>query len=193
VRKDESEESLSDSEIDDLYAKAVDETVSGRRRPEFIPVGRMPEVLRWLGNEDLPVIIRKNVIDKAREKHEISVENIKLLPKQLRDPLMVFKDGPKSVLILTEIANANGEPVVAAIHLKVDVGNYEINDLASMRKESITKIYERIEEGEMRYWDVERAKDWLKRNDSSVVVTRASPSREIVSTKTEFVKSRGER
>lgn len=178
----------SDEELDKRFGEMVDEHASGRGKPRaLIPIGRMPTVLAWLGNPDLPLVTRDAVIQKAREKHEIAVDDIKRLPRQLRDPLMVFQDGPHSMVVLTAIRNVRNEPVVAAVHLRTRMAHYEVNDVASLRKESAAKIDERILEGELRYWDKKRATDWLSQNDSSIVVGGANPSLDSIRTKADFV------
>lgn len=86
-----------------------------------ITVGSTPAVLRALGAPALPIVISRDTVRKAtnRVKHDVRIEDIRQLPEQLADPVMVLdsKTEPGALVALTEFQDQSGRSVLVAIHL----------------------------------------------------------------------------
>lgn len=181
---------LSDDEIDAKYAEIAAEVYSGKRVPQFpIPVGRTPVVLKALGAQDLPVVMPPGLIAEKRKDHLISVDVIRDVPKQLRDPLMVLDSVtvPNSVVVLTE-HQVGDKPVIIAVHLNRSESGYQVNKIASVyERENKSDILRWIAEGKLRYWDKGRVDGWLQRNGLQLLAGN-QPSIGSVLTKADLVK-----
>ncbi len=132
---------------------------------EMFEFGNTPVVLRELGAEILPVIMSQNTMVKLNgEKHSVSLENIRNLPQNLAEPLMVFKSAtvPNAFLILTQIEDMNGNPVVAALHLNKKEKHIEVNRIASVySKNNIWGFLStQTEKGNLRYIDKIKSQNW---------------------------------
>jgi len=101
-----------------------------------IPVGRTPAVLRALGAPDLPITISRDTVRKATNgvKHNVPQDVMRRLPELLADPVAVFdsKTEAGSLAVVLEAQDADGRPVLAALHMKVKEGRaLEVNRVAS--------------------------------------------------------------
>jgi len=101
-----------------------------------IPVGRTPAVLRALGAPDLPITIRRDTVRKATNgvKHNVPQDVMRRLPELLADPVAVFDSRTEagSLAVVLEAQDADGRPVLAALHMKVSEGRaLEVNRVAS--------------------------------------------------------------
>lgn len=176
--------------LDEYFSKTVDDIVTGRRIPRHpIPVSRTPAILRWLGAKDLPLTTDADVITKAREKHQISVESIKQLGNEIRDPLMIFDSAtqPNAMVVLTTLQDTQGAPVVAAIHLERSEQRYTVNKVASMHGREVEQIGNWIEKGLTRYWDQENATPWLQSAGLQLPGEGVKASTKSIRSKVEFV------
>lgn len=148
-------------------------------------LGKTPAVLQELGADNLPIIITSNVVDKVTGgtdlAHEISIDELKKLPYELADPIMVFnsdtdkktttKGIPRSLVILTTLKNERGHEIVAAIHLNKKQGFTEINNVASIHSRTNTEtgknqivnfVNNQLEAGNLRYADKNKSDEWLR-------------------------------
>lgn len=124
-----------------------------------------PVVLRELGAENLPAIMSQNTMVKLNgEKHSVSLENIRNLPQNLAEPLMVFKSAtvPNAFLILTQIEDMNGKPVVVALHLNKTEKHIEVNRIASVYSKNniLGFLSTKTKKGNLRYIDKIKSQNW---------------------------------
>lgn len=124
-------------EIDDSegWSSDVDRFLAGgMRREELLVLAQTSAVLQALGAPSLPVVMTQNTAKKVlQDKHGLSVDVVKSLPKHLEQPVAVFDSvtQPDALVILTE-SQHNGKPVIAAIHLDVQRGSVQVNNIASV-------------------------------------------------------------
>lgn len=147
--------SLDESENSD-FARAVDEIVAGKRKKGFVRLGKTPDVLKMLGVIDGTVRISRDVLEKSmanvlkrrtyfRHTHSVTPEMMKELPKQLNNPIAVFKsssvDGAMVVLIeLTEHSKGKDKPVVATLHFETTKKGVELVNIASVYGRSKSQL-----------------------------------------------------
>jgi hypothetical protein len=193
------QEAIEHSDSDKGFKQAVDDAFSGKGNfDDPVSLGRIPAVLRSLGATDTFLVTGKDVIVKAREKHQIPVEDIKRLVEQIRDPLMVFKSVQRadSWVVLTEIKNAKGQPVTAAIWMDRPVGrSVKVHDITSMNKRSLSEIKDWITgrtnggQSALLYADEQKATAWLQSNRLYAPSEGVTPSGKSIRTREEFLKA----
>ena len=119
-----------------------------------------------MGAQQLPVVIDHDTIQKSMEgKHKLSLEDLKKIPVQLNDPIMVFESESHpqtSFVIMTEITDQDGDTVIVAIHLDKQVGRHVVNDIASIYGKDEDRWFQnQILKGNLKYTDKERSRKWL--------------------------------
>ncbi|HFS2018805.1 TPA: LPD38 domain-containing protein [Escherichia coli] len=101
-----------------------------------IELGRTPPVLRHLGAPDLPLVISRDTVRKATNgvKHVVPMDVIERLPELMHDPEAVYQSAThqNSLVILFNLRDRNGDPVISAVHLKAIKNGLEINKIASI-------------------------------------------------------------
>ncbi|EIG3993408.1 hypothetical protein EZR23_004181, partial [Escherichia coli] len=101
-----------------------------------IELGRTPPVLRHLGAPDLPLVISRDTVRKATNgvKHVVPMDVIERLPELMHDPEAVYQSAThqNSLVILFNLRDRNGDPVISAVHLKAIKNGLEINKIASV-------------------------------------------------------------
>ncbi|WP_052012468.1 LPD38 domain-containing protein [Pectobacterium betavasculorum] len=101
-----------------------------------VRLGRTPPVLRALGAPNLDMFINRDTVRKATNgvKHNVPLSVIENLPELMHDPLAVYRSSTQNdaVVILLEAQDANGNPVVSAVHMNARKQNMEINRIASV-------------------------------------------------------------
>ncbi len=192
--------SSSEQSVDDGYAKLAQEAIIGNRSfTTPIPLGGTPAVLRALGFKALPVTIDQDTLIKASGPlHRISVEDLKRLPQQIRDPILVFESSKTAshpgYNILTEFKHPTGKSVFAAIHLESRKGKWVINEVATVSERGDGQVQGWLDEELLRYVDEKRATDWLESRGLQLPKERTGdvqlPNKRIL-TKAEVVKSNG--
>lgn len=142
--------SLNESANSD-FSKAVDDVVSGNVAQGRISMGTTPDVLKMLGLPDSKIRITGAVIQKVMGEylgidkgehshiHNLTPETLKLLPKQMNNPVAVFKSSTRkdSYVVLTELNETDSKtgknkPVVSALHINFGKGNVEVIDVRSV-------------------------------------------------------------
>ncbi|EHM2355255.1 hypothetical protein KD625_002952 [Salmonella enterica subsp. enterica serovar Bonariensis] len=99
-------------------------------------IGRTPPVLRHLGAPDLPLVITRDTVRKATNgvKHEVPMEVIERLPELMHDPEAVYNSATQhdALVMLFNAVDANGDPVISAVHLQASKKGIEVNKVASV-------------------------------------------------------------
>jgi|GEM_PF-2697408 len=130
-------------DFDKAFASLVDEAALKQRlfRAPFV-VGPTPELLQSLGYRSCPVLMPSSVVHKAREQHGISIDDIKSIPRQLRDPVAVFESDtqPNSINILTDFRNRDGKPVTIAIDLNSVFGRDKAHKVATITERNEAQV-----------------------------------------------------
>lgn len=140
------------------FAKAVDTVAQGGSVAGYVNVGTTPDVLKMLGLPDVKVTIHGSTFKKVmQDKHNVTPETLKQLPKQINDPVAVMKSStePNGYIVLTELVeNENGreKPVIAALHLKQDANGIELLNIASVYGRSNSQIQRGLD-NDLLYWN----------------------------------------
>lgn len=132
------------------FEREVDDVLIGTF-PSYrvLKVCDTPQILMDAGCEQLPVLYTqkhlKNAIkpiDEKEHRHGLSIEQIKMLPELLAEPVMIYdslKADSKSIVVVTDETDIKGSPVVVSIKPN-GMGFYEIK---SMKSNFITSVYGR--------------------------------------------------
>lgn len=133
-----------------------------------------PDVLRKLGAADLPIEIHPREMNKVLNgpdlggKHDLGRKVLQQLVRQLHEPVAVFKayDSvgnplPQSRVMLTELRNEAGEPVMVAIQLGRRQGRYQINSVRSVYGKPEQKYRNWLGRDRLLYIDKTKTPDWL--------------------------------
>ncbi|MBP2845444.1 hypothetical protein J8655_08140 [Dickeya oryzae] len=101
-----------------------------------IKIGRTPPVLRALGAPNLDMYINRDTVRKATNgvKHDVPISVIEQLPELMHNPLAVYRSATQdnAVVALLEAQDANGNPVVSAVHMSAALKRIEVNRIASV-------------------------------------------------------------
>ncbi|WP_249963462.1 LPD38 domain-containing protein [Histophilus somni] len=166
VNNDDIRFSLNESKDSD-FAKAVEAVANnGRAIHKIINVGTTPDVLKMLGLPNVDVVIHANTLSKVmQDKHNVTVETLKQLPKQINDPVAVMKSEtqPNGYVVLTELieqVNGKNKPVIAALHLKHSNQGLELINIASVYGRSNSQIQRGLEK-DLLYWNKEKGAKFL--------------------------------
>lgn len=147
--------SLNESDDSDL-ARAIDDVVAGKKKTGYVKLGTTPDVLKMLGVTDGTVRISRDVIEKSmantlgrrtffKNRHSLTAEAMKELPKQLNNPIAVFNsstvDGAMVVLTeLTEHSKGKDKPVVVALSFETNKKGVELVNIASVYGRSKSQL-----------------------------------------------------
>ncbi|NKI76292.1 hypothetical protein Dpoa2040_003635 [Dickeya sp. CFBP 2040] len=119
------------------YRTELDNAMRSRRSGDMsIKIGRTPPVLRALGAPNLDMYINRDTVRKATNgvKHDVPISVIEQLPELMHDPLAVYRSATQdnAVVALLEAQDANGNPVVSAVHMSAALKRIEVNRIASV-------------------------------------------------------------
>ncbi|VEH67248.1 Uncharacterised protein [Rodentibacter pneumotropicus] len=146
---------------DSDFAKAVDTVANGGNVNGYVNVGTTPDVLKMLGLPDVNVTIHGSTFKKVmQDKHNVTPETLKQLPKQINNPVAVMKSAPQSTqqgyVVLTELVEQENDwdkPVIAALHLKQDTTNgLELINIASVYGRSKSQVQRGLND-DLLYWN----------------------------------------
>lgn len=155
-----------DEKVVKAFGEKVDAWLYGKvNGDEYFELGDTPIILYELGAENLPVEFGNNVMWKMTGgRHGIAIEDIKELPRVINNPLMVFKSSTvdDAFVVITELFDKAGDPVIAAIHLNKLKKHLRINRVASVYgKENIDNFLKKeIENQNLRYIDKIKSQEW---------------------------------
>ncbi|MGM7742539.1 LPD38 domain-containing protein [Yersinia enterocolitica] len=119
------------------YRSELDKAMRSLRSDDItVSIGRTPPVLRALGAPNVEMVISRDTVRKATNgiKHNVPTEVIEQLPELMHDPLAVYRSATQdnAIVALLEAHDANGNPVVTAIHMNAKRGRLEVNRVASV-------------------------------------------------------------
>ena len=116
------------------FAEQVDDVLTGKHDPNYdLFVSETPQVLRDIGFESKPLLMRNSKVKEILAKHpEMSAELIKKIPQAIADPVMIIKsktNPTESVVAITDIQTSKGEMIIPVwinqdgTYLDVELGN----------------------------------------------------------------------
>lgn len=131
------------------FSKTIDDFLEGKINPtSHIFVCKTTNAMKACGAGNLDVMIYQDTIRKIlsndfnnfEHPHNLTVDTIKQLPKQLEKPVMVFKGSHEgSIVLITDLFNENNEQIIISCELASGSEWNKINRVTSMYgKENIT-------------------------------------------------------
>ena len=163
VRKDFSEQ------IDDWLSG--NGKANGKYNGQFFDIGTTPDVLVKHGAKKSKVIMYEDCLIKVTGgKHAIAIDEIKKLPYELEDPVLLFKGSvDNSFVALTELEDKQGNDVIVAIHINRKHNRNVIQKIASLYSKSDpygnNKIKEyvnnQINQGNLLDASIKKAPNWF--------------------------------
>lgn len=135
----------------------------------ILTIGEASPILQQFGASDhAPIQISQNVLKKALDKHEIDHAQLIGTGRAIQAPLAVFasKRGDEHIVLLTEVAHANGN-VIAALELNRQRDQYLVNDIRSLHPKDAEKILNWVEEGLLRGVEKTKGREWLEHSAAS--------------------------
>ncbi len=155
-----------DESVKENLSSQIDKWLKGEMKSnESFEFGDTPFVLQTLGANKLPVIMSQDTMAKITGvKHPVSLENVRKLADGINDPLMVFKSATidNAFVLLTELEDMEGRPIIAAIHLNKVDNRMKINRMASVygRNGANKFVTEQFRIGNVKYIDKIKSQEW---------------------------------
>ncbi len=172
---------IEDSNSD--FAKAVDEVAGGGEpKSSVIKLGTTPDVLKMIGIDNANVVMAVRTIRKDMfNKHGVSAEAMKQLPKQMNNPVAVMRSqsdssNPNAYLMLTELVEVERgkrKPIVATLSFeKNQKGELELINVASAYGRRPNQINRDL--GNVLYWNKSKGEHLI--NNFSLLETAETAS-----------------
>ena len=155
------------------FSQTIDDFLNGKINPYYqVFVCETTEVMKACGVKDLNVVINQSSIKKIlsddKEKfphaHNLSIQELKELPKQLQKPIMALKGSHEnSVVFVTDIKDFRNNEIL--ISVDIDTAGYKqsVNRVTSMYgKDNITNyLRTQLDNGNLIGCDKKRANQML--------------------------------
>lgn len=155
------------------FSQTIDDFLNGKINPYYqVFVCETTEVMKACGVKDLNVVINQSSIKKIlsddKEKfphaHNLSIQELKELPKQLQKPIMALKGSHEnSIVFVTDIKDFRNNEIL--ISVDVDTAGYKqsVNRVTSMYgKDNITNyLRTQLDNGNLIGCDKKRANQML--------------------------------
>ncbi len=177
----------------DEWKKSKDE--NSRFNPgKLIEVGEIPPLFNALGIADNPIEVQYSTLSKLvrplpegypneAQGHALSVDDIYSIPKQLADPVMVFKSRTRndSYVFFTERKDSQNRSILIPMAVNKRKGRIVINEITSMygRNNEIDFVKTNIDEGNLIYADKKRSLEW-ERECKVQFLTQGLPSQDSI-------------
>ena len=159
--------------------KAIDDYLEKGIRPkndEFI-FEKVPEILKAANVSENEIVIKTSIINKAKNEHSLSDEEIKDSIKDIASPVLVFnsdktttENKKESFLCLTDTFAENGKPIAFSMNLDSDYEKSRsilnvnqitsIHDRTLIAKNGTDLIQKWTENGLCRYVDDKKISEW---------------------------------
>lgn len=115
---------------------------------------------------DLPILMRKSVVDKVACEHEIPLREMAELPNWLRSYPLAMESitQPNSIVIITSDFDSHGNEILVALHLNQERRGLEINEVASIYgKRNLAYLIENTIRAGKCVFINKRTGDWYRR------------------------------
>lgn len=174
--KENTEENNPVFDADAVFSEQVDAVLSGADTTNtHIMVSKTPKILRDVGLPNLPILMTAKHLKSITQNsgtdnmnyHGLGVKAVKKLPEMIADPVMIMDSLTRddSIVVLTEIADKENRPVIAAIKMNgkgYQEGNrIDANILTSVygRNNFNDFIKRNVEAGTVIYWSKEKSQE----------------------------------
>lgn len=159
--------------------KALDDFLNDGIKPkndEFI-FSRVPEILKSANVSDNEIVIKTSVINKARNEHSLSADEIRKAVENIAIPVLIFESDRNSTenkkhsyLSLTDTFARNGKPVAFSMNLDSEYERnrsiLEVNEIRSIHDRTLVAkngtdlIQKWTADGLCRYVDDKKISEW---------------------------------
>ncbi|HGT2361193.1 TPA: LPD38 domain-containing protein [Yersinia enterocolitica] len=151
------------------FASEVENIAAMEHAPRHqVRLGDTPAVYQALGARNIELTMPASVVHKATDPsvrdHAVRLEDMKRLPELISDPVAVMRSATEkdALVSLVEAHDANGNPVIAAIHLNgKGAGFAEVNKIASVYGKDNRAALQKQLDNDLLYLDKEKAAKWL--------------------------------
>ena len=181
----------------DKLSSQIDSWLAGEYKSnETFDFGNTPVVLRRLGAQNLPVVMTQDTMVKITGgKHSIPLDTIRSLVQGITDPIMVFKSATvkNAYVILTELSDNLGRPIIAAMHLNKVDNRLRINRIASIygRNNAAKFVKSQFKSGNVKYVDEIKSQGWsTSRGLQLPKLVQSNPDNNIILYKEDIVNSK---
>lgn len=120
------------------FSEQVDKYIADKLPSgDFLYLGETPTVLQNLGLPNNEVILKQSKLKTLMQEsnnntdklHELPIDTIKKIPEAIANPLNILQSSTdeNSVVIITDLADANERPIIASIEVNYDgqIGNID--------------------------------------------------------------------
>ena len=132
----------------------------------YLPLGQTTKILHESGLKDIPIGLSYSKLFDIRKNHNLSKEQVKEALKQLKNPIMVFKNSinraNNSYTILTQVLDQNNKPVIVALLANRTQFEMKINKIASIYDRNIKQIEQSLNRNDLVYYDKGKAPNLIK-------------------------------
>ncbi|NWK52149.1 PLxRFG domain-containing protein [Acinetobacter sp. SwsAc5] len=164
------------------FQKAIDDVVAGNAVNRYINMGKTPNVLKMIGLPDTKMSIHGKTIEKVMAQylglpkgrhsniHNLSPETLRQLPKQINNPVAVFKSGnyatKQGYVVLTELKEPHqktgkNNPIIVALHLRQSRDGLELINVASVYGKESRSALQDFLNNDLLYWHKEKGSQFL--------------------------------
>ncbi|EKN3846938.1 TPA: hypothetical protein SK294_001626 [Yersinia enterocolitica] len=151
------------------FASEVENIAAMEHAPRHqVRLGDTPAVYQALGARNIELTMPASVVHKATDPsvrdHAVRLEDMKRLPELISDPVSIMRSATEkdALVSLVEAHDANGNPVIAAIHLNgKGAGFAEVNKIASVYGKDNRAALQKQLDNDLLYLDKEKAAKWL--------------------------------
>ena len=129
-------------------------------------LGEPSDALKLAGINSTEMFITPKTLKDHLKKHGLTVEDIRDLPRAMREPFMVYEWGTKakSLICITELVKTDGRKITTAIKLERNRNRAMVNEIASIHgKEAERMLSELLDEHKQKvHGGVENALHYIK-------------------------------
>ncbi|MGN0730345.1 MAG: SNF2-related protein [Treponema sp.] len=188
--------------------KALDDFLNNGIKPkndEFI-FSKVPEILKSANVSENEIVIRTSIINKARNEHSLSADEIRKAIENIAAPVLIFDSDKKSTenkknsyLSLTDTFAKNGKPVAFSMNLDSEYERknriIEVNEIRTIHertlvsKNGVDLIQKWTAEGLCRYVDDKKISEWSKAAGVQFPLAVLQSDNNKILTKSELVNS----
>jgi len=152
-------------EIESFNKQLIDFAQNKLPPNTLLKLGKPKSILKSIGFPDLDFTINPKTLRKKIKKHQLNIEDIKDLPKEINDPLIVYKLSKEKNVIIATAKRKNDGILLTAVKVNTDKSQLsrgvKVNDIRSIYFKDFNKFLKHLEilqkEGNVFYLNKEKA------------------------------------
>lgn len=155
------------------FENQLEKYLNGKFKPhEYITVCSTPLVLQICDVPDLQVTVNQSTIQKIISNdnkkiphaHDIDIEDLKQLPDQLRNPVMILNGSkPDSLVLITDITDNQDKTIIISLDINKPGFNQSVNKITSMygKDNIVNYLSNQIQSGNLIAQNTEKSQQLL--------------------------------